>query len=122
MFVRFDLSPVPAVDPATAMVAMWRRRAEALRRQACEVATMAHELSAHHRPDVWQGAVATRLGEDLEHWRIRLGRDRPDGLAAELMAVADRLDARVLAAEQMGSSALGDLWDRSPAPSSRGGS
>ncbi len=114
---RFDLSPVPALDPAVAMVATWRRGADALRRQADEVAALAHDLSAYHRPDVWRGAVATRLGDDLEHWRTRLGRDRDDGLGAELVALAERLDARAHAAEQVGAAALCDPWDRSPAPS-----
>jgi hypothetical protein len=118
---RFDLSPPAAIDPALTMVATWRRGAGALRRQADEVAELAHDLAAHHRPDVWQGAVATRLGDDLEHWRTRLGRDRDYGLAAELVALADRLDARALAAEQAGAGALSDLWDRSPAPAGSGG-
>ena len=82
---------------------------------------LAHDLAAFHRADVWQGAVATRFGDDLEHWRTRLGRDHELGLGAELLAVADRLDARALAAERWRAGALSDLWDRDPAPSSSGG-
>jgi hypothetical protein len=115
---RFELSPVAAVDPAMARVATWRRGADALRLQADEVAALAHDLSAHHRPDVWQGAVATRFGDDLEYWRTRLGLDRDDGLGAELVALAARLDARALAAEHVAAGALSDLWDRSPVPPS----
>lgn len=111
---RFELTPTDPVDLAGRMAATWRRDATALRRQLDEVTVLAHDLAAYHRPDVWQGAVATRFGDELEHWRARLGRDRGVGLGAELLALADRLDARAFAAEQPRAGAIEQLWARTP--------
>ena len=43
-----------------------------LRRLAGELATMLDEVTAHHRPDVWEGDVASRFGDELDEHRRRL--------------------------------------------------
>jgi len=94
---------VPAEALAASMAARWREAATALRRLAAEVPRPAHDLAAFHRPDVWRGAVATRFGDDLEHWRSRLGSATGAAagldLAGELRAMSDRLDARAAAVD-----------------------
>jgi hypothetical protein len=93
----------PLIPPAASMAPIWRDAAVAVRRLAAEVHRVVHDLAAFHRPDVWRGAVATRFGDDLERWRVRLGSlGAPAGgsdLVGELLALADRLDARAASAE-----------------------
>ncbi|MGZ4759704.1 MAG: hypothetical protein ACXV95_11650 [Acidimicrobiales bacterium] len=104
----------PPLDAGAVEAARWREAAQALRRLAAAIPPLAHDLAAFHRRDVWQGAVATRFGDDLERWRSRLGRDgaSADGLdlTGELRAVADRLDTRATAVETSGTGADPSWW------------
>ena len=89
-------------DPTARVSAeRWRQAAADLRRAADEVGAIVDDVAAFHRPDVWQGAVASRFGDDLDHWRSRLGGELHGlGLRRELLALADRLQGQVCAVER----------------------
>jgi hypothetical protein len=116
---RFELLPSTAISPDLSAARGWRESAAAVRRVAGEVTRPAIELAAFHRADVWQGAVANRFGVDLDRWQNLLGRDPASrdelSLAGELVAVAERLEARASATE---IAAGGDaaFWGRRDPP------
>jgi hypothetical protein len=102
------LPPGPLSGAVASAAPRWREAAAALRRVAVEIPSLVHDLAAYHRPDVWQGAVATRFGDDLGRWSDRLGRPDAAGggldVVSELLATADRLDARAGAVEAPGTA------------------
>jgi hypothetical protein len=110
------LPPGPLAGAVASAAPRWREAAAALRRVALEIPSLAHDLAAYHRPDAWQGAVATRFGDDLDRWGTRLGRpEGPSGgldLVSELLALAGRLEARASAAEAARAAGTADdpVW------------
>lgn len=74
----------------------WRSTALTLRRAATMVDRPATDAAAFDRDDVWQGAVASNFRDELDQWRRRLGGDGVS-LAVELVAAADRIEARAVA-------------------------
>ncbi len=104
----WTLPPGPLAGAVASAAPRWREAAAALRRVVVEIPSLAHDLAAYHRPDVWQGAVATRFGDDLGRWGARLGHpDAPGGgldLVNELLALAGRLEARASAVEAAGTA------------------
>ena len=120
-------SPAPGVDPATAM-RMWHRRRRVAPGRGRAVAPLVPTwLSVHHRADVWRGAVATRLGEELEHWRISASAGTGAAVwRPRLQAVATTGSRGPSPPSRSGAGALGDLWTEpgasttGPAPDRRG--
>jgi hypothetical protein len=74
----------------------WRRTASALRSAATIADEPAVAVAAFDRDDVWQGSVASAFHDELGQWRRRLGGDGVS-LSAELVAAADRIEARAAA-------------------------
>jgi hypothetical protein len=96
------LGPDP-IDPDAALLAAgrrqcdeWRSTALALRRAATIIDQPATDVAAFDRDDVWQGRVASMFRDELDQWRRRLG-GAGVSLSVELVAAADRIEARAAA-------------------------
>ncbi len=53
-------------------VQVLRDTAIELGRLAASLGPLLDEVTAHHRPDVWEGDIPSRFGDELDHHRRRL--------------------------------------------------
>ena len=87
-------TPPATTDVAThPEVQALRDAAAELRGLAAGLAPLLDEVAAHHRSDVWEGDVADRFGDELDHHRRRLLHPLV-GTATALTDAATRLTVR----------------------------
>ena len=93
-------SPLPPA-PLPPAVAELSDAAAELARLADSLTGAFDEVVAHHRPDVWQGAIATAFGSELDEHRRRLLHPT----IGAVTAIADAAVAARVRADALASSA-----------------